>query len=129
MGMFEKAARLKLRFKTPMGNLTAEDLWDLPLKEGQANLNDLAKALSRAVKEAEEGDFVDPVEMIDPKLELRFEIVKHVINVRILERNKAEELEVARQKKQQIMAIIAEKEAESLKESSLDELKALLESL
>ena len=29
--MFTKASRLKLRFQSPAGLLSSEDLWDLPL--------------------------------------------------------------------------------------------------
>ena len=60
---------------------------------------------------------------------LKFEIVKHIIEVRLGEDEAAENLQKAREKKQQIMAIIVEKETESLKGKSLDDLRALLESL
>ena len=45
--MFEKASRLKLRFSTSIGMLSAEDLWDLPLssRNGTANLDDVARNL------------------------------------------------------------------------------------
>ena len=41
--MFEKASRLKLRFKTQNGIIAVDDLWDLTLD----SLNTLAKALNK----------------------------------------------------------------------------------
>ncbi|NIU84287.1 MAG: hypothetical protein GWN31_10980, partial [Candidatus Thorarchaeota archaeon] len=61
--------------------------------------------------------------MKNEKLQLKFDIVKKIIEVRLEEQKEAEEKGRVRQKKYQIMSIIAEKEIESLKDSSLDELK------
>jgi hypothetical protein len=38
MNIFEQATRAKIRFSTPVGMLSVEDLWDLPLTstQGQA---------------------------------------------------------------------------------------------
>ena len=60
--MFEKATRRKLRFTSAAGLLSTEDLWDLPLTSatGKANLDDIAKALNRRLKDAEEVSFVAP---------------------------------------------------------------------
>ena len=48
MDIFEQASRLKLRFPSPLGTLSTEDLWHLPLTSttGKANLNDIGKALN-----------------------------------------------------------------------------------
>ena len=57
---FEKASRIRLRFDTPQGSLTVEDLWQLPLtsRTGRANLDDIAKSLNRQLKETAEESFV-----------------------------------------------------------------------
>lgn len=130
--MFEKASRMKLRFSTPQGELPVEDVWDIPLtsnKLGRANLDDLAKALNKELNNNDTESFVLKVTKPNEELSLKFEVVKHIIAVRLAEREAMENLVKAKEKKQQILAIIADKETESLKGKSLDELKALLESL
>jgi hypothetical protein len=51
--LFEKASRLKLRFSSPAGLLTVEDLWDLPLSAQAkvANLDDIAKGLNKTLEQ------------------------------------------------------------------------------
>jgi excisionase family DNA binding protein len=75
--LFEKAARLKLRFASPQGNLSAEDLWDLPLTSvrlNAANLNNIAKAISRQLKAESEEDFVNPKSAANDGLQLALDI-------------------------------------------------------
>lgn len=127
--MFEKASRLKLRFDTPRGRLTVEDIWDLPLKGGDANLDDLAKTLYQESKTDTEMSFVDDPPEPNESLSLRFEIVKHVIGVRKEEMRVAEQAAANKQKKEQILEIIAEKENESLKRKSVTKLRELVDSL
>jgi hypothetical protein len=129
--MFEKASRMKLRFDTPVGRLPVEDIWDLPLLGGRndACLDELAKTLHRELKGSQEESFVIKTAEPNEKLALRFEIVKHVIHVKLEEKDAAENAELARQKKAQILAIIADKEMESLKEANIDDLRALIDSL
>ena len=127
--MFLKASRLKLRFDSPKGQLSVEDLWDLPLTSatGKANLNDIARDLYNKVK-VEIVSFVEPAAKNDID-ELRFEIVKHVITIRVAERDAAAKAQLVAEQKQQIMTLIKQKEVEQLGGQSLDDLKALLASL
>lgn len=129
MELFEKAVRWKLRFSTPVGQLTTEDLWDLPLTSNKArvaNLNDLAKSLFKETKDADDVDFVNP--KVEPNKELKasFEIVKHVIGVKIRERDAAEKAQETRAKKARILELIAKKQDEALAEKSEEELRALV---
>lgn len=128
--MFEQAVRLKLRFTTPQGPLMVEDLWDLPLtsKRG-ANLNDLAKDLNRELKASTDEDFVNPTAKPNDVLKLKFDVVKHVIDVRLAENN-AERLAVERRaQKDRLLELIARKQDESLASKSIEELTAMVESL
>lgn len=131
MSLFEKAARLKLRFDTPKGALSAEDLWDLPLTSSQnrANLNDLAVGLYRKLQDSAPISFVDAAIKTDEVTQLRFDLVKHVIDVRVAENAvRAQEHEKAR-KRGRIMELIANKEEEQLAGKSTDELRELLAGL
>ena len=128
--LFEKASRLKLRFATALGSLTVEDLWELPLTSiRQPSLDDVAKSLNRAIKEAQEESFVVEASTASVKLQLGFDIVKHVIDVRKAE-DEVHALKVLnKQKKQKLLSLIAEKKDEQLKGSSVEELQAMVEAL
>lgn len=127
--MFEKAARLKLRFSTPTGLLTTEDLWDLPLENGRANLNDIARAVSKQIKETQEESFVSPRSSVNTELDLQLDILKHVIKVR---QDEAQSKLLAKQKREQrqkILALIDQKKEDALSSKSADELEKLLDEL
>jgi len=131
INLFEEASRLKIRFQSPNGVLSVEDLWVLPLtsKTGQTNLDDLAKALNRQVSAAAEESFVERPAPANIALTISFEIVKYVIGWR-LEQNEAKKAAEERQRrKARIRDIIADKQDEELSSKSLEELEAELEAL
>ena len=78
--MFEKAARLKLRFSTDRGQLSVEDLWDLPLSGNGLNLDKITMALSRQLKEESTESFVLKASRSTDMLQLRFDLAKHIID-------------------------------------------------
>ena len=132
--MFEKASRLKLRFDTARGQLSVEDLWDLPLQspagKPAVNLDDVAKALYKTLKESDAGlSFVTPATKSDDVTALKFELVKHVIAIKLAEQEAALKAKSNAEKKQQLLGLIAQKEVEQLAGNSLDDLKALAASL
>jgi len=126
--MFEQAARLKLRFATSQGTLTAEDLWDIPLtsRTGKANLDDIARAYNRRLKEQEEESFVEKPAKSSTILQLGFRIVKHIIGVRLEERDAELARIKAANKRQKIVDLIVRKKDDELGELSVEELEALL---
>lgn len=130
MSIFETASRLKLRFSSARGALTVEDLWDIPLTSSNAmSLDHMAKLHNRALKEFEEGSFVDPAVQKTILPTLRMDILKRIIQVKITERDKSILASANKLKKQQILSIIAGKENEQLASKSIDELKALINEL
>jgi len=129
--IFEQASRLKLRIFTPAGNITVEDLWDLPLtsKSGAVNLDDLARGFSRKLKSQAEESFVERPASKEPTLELGFDIIKYVIDVRLAEAETKKEADARRAHKKRLADIIAQKRDNQLSEKSLEELEAELKGL
>ena len=128
--MFEKATRKKLRFETSKGNITVEDLWELPLasKDG-FDLDNAAKVASRKLKETQEESFVKPVSVANSDLALKLEIVKYIISVKLDEKTEREASAEKTAKKQKIMEIMNRKQDAALEGKSLEELERELASL
>lgn len=124
--MFEEASRLKLRFETKRGLITTEDVWDLPLESGAGvSLDELAKSLNRAVKESAEESFVRKQSRESSILTLKLDIVKHIIKFKLEEIEENEKALLNRNRKSQILDIIAKKENESLEDMDLGALKEM----
>lgn len=131
--MFEQATRLKLRLNSSRGLLSVEDLWDLPLTstKGQPNLDDIARELHRELRaQAETVSFVTPPETtVAQTVQLGFDVVKHIIDIRVAERDAKAQETKRREAKQKILEVIARKQDESLGTKSIEELKAMAEAL
>jgi len=131
--IFEQATRLKLRFESPKGFLAVEDLWDLPLTTtipaNRACLNEVAKAINRQLKDSAEEDFVNPVTQADERLQLKLNIVKHIIAVKQVEIAAAHAASEKRQKKERLLELIARKQDEKMAGQSEEELQKMLAEL
>jgi hypothetical protein len=128
---FEEAARKKLRFRTKIGDLMVEDLFDLPLTSttGKPNLDAIAIALNEDLQKAGVKSFVSDKTLADETLQLAFDIVRHVIEVKKTENAAALQKKVVAEKKRRILELLAKKEDEALASKSEDELKTLLSEL
>jgi hypothetical protein len=129
--MFEKAARLKLRFDSPTGQLSVEELWDLPLTSTakRANLDDLAIHLDKEFKEKATTSFVKKTTKGDEITKLKFDIVLKVIEVKQAEAEAASLKQTNAERKQKLLAILAEKQDADLKGRSAEELQKLISEL
>ena len=131
--MFEKATRMKLRFQTSRGFASVEDLWDMPLKhDGRSkkqddgfNLNEVARHISREIKASEEEDFVSEKTTADKTEELRLNIVKHIIAVKLEEARAARDAAARKAQRDKAREILAKRKDAKLEELSDDELAAL----
>ena len=129
--MFMKASRLKLRFDSAVGKCSVEDLWDLPLTStvGKPNLDDIARQLNKQMKNGDDVSFVIKEKKTDEITSLKFDIVKYIIDVRLGENAAAAAVKDLKDKKQQLLSLVAAKEVEALGSKSIDELKAMIGSL
>ncbi len=124
-GIFEKASREQLRYKVSNGTITTEDLWDVSLEF----LDKLAKSLNKEIKEAEEESFIKAKTTANKTLDLKFEVVKHIITIKLEEQEAKKARAEKAAKKAQLLELIGRKEVASLENKTIDELKAELEAL
>jgi len=130
--MFEQISRMKARFDSPQGALSVEDLWDIPLTstiKNRANLDDIARSLYKQIQERETTSFVVKSSKVDELIKLKFEVVKHIIAVRLAENEAAVLAKANRDKKQRLLELIAQKENEQLAGQSIDDLRKMVETL
>lgn len=127
--MFEKATKLKLRFESSKGQLSVEQLWDLPLtsKTGDS-LDTLAIKYSKLVKEDEVESFVETVKK-DTTNALRLDILKHIIKVKLDEKADAEKQFADKSEKERLMAILARKQNAKDEDLSVEDLEAKIATL
>lgn len=122
--IFEYTVRNKVRFPFK-GMISVEDLWDLSL----TNLDSIYKTLNKQVKQSEEESLLSTKASVDTELEIQIAIVKHIVSVKLAEKEAAEKASAKKAQKQKIMSIIAEKQDEALQNSSIDDLKKMLDEL
>ena len=122
--IFEHAVRNKVRFPFK-GMISVEDLWDLSL----TNLDSVYKVLNRQVKQSEEESLLTTKTSVDTELEVQIAIVKHIVSVKLAEQEAREKAAAKKAQKQKIMSIIATKEDEALQNTSVEDLKKMLDEL
>lgn len=122
--MFEVATRSKMRFQFK-GLISVEDLWDLSVQQ----LDAIFKGLNSELKQVQEESLLNTKTKEDKELDVKIEIVKHIVNVKLEEENSRLKAKAQKEQKQKIMEILSAKQDESLQNKSIDELKAMLEEL
>ena len=125
---FERASQIKLRFVTAKGLLSTEDLWDLSLDRGAVTLDSIALDYYTQLK-TENISFVNNEKNVNSLNQLRFDIVKYVIDVKLAEREKAKTAADNKIKKNRILELIAQKQDEAFSTKSVEELNAMLADL
>lgn len=122
--IFEVATRNKYRFPY-MGQISVEDMWDLPVTE----LDKIFKTLNKQVKTSQEESLLETKSKEDEVLETQIEIVRHIVSIKQQEANEKLREKERKVQKQRIMEIMADKQDEALKGKSIDELQKMLDEL
>ncbi len=129
--LFLSAARAKFRFSSSAGQLSTEDLWDLPLSSARgASLDNIARTLYKELKEADSDiSFVKPAVKTTTELQAKLDIVKYVIEVKMAERDSRNAAEEKAAMKQKLLAKLAEKQDKALDGKSEEEILAMIATL
>lgn len=129
--LFVIASRKKFRFASERGDLTVEQLWDLPLiSKNGFNLNAVAIAVNSELKGLAQESFVETSS--NPRrreLEQMLEIVKSIIATKQDETKAASERLARQAMRRKLQEAIEAKEDQALVGSSIEELKAQLAAL
>lgn len=131
MNIFEQASRAKTRFSSLIGDLTVEQLWDLPLKaKSGLDLDSVAKEVNAQLKAVSEESFVNTsTNPAKGSLELAMDVVKHVIAVRLQENEEARNKAARTAKRQKLIDALGNKQDEELKGMSKEQLLARIAEL
>lgn len=121
--MFVTATRLKLRYPSTRGLLTTEDLWDLPLlSNNNFDLETIAQELDKGLTALGNKSFVSKTVVDSKHFGIRLDIVKHIINIKLEEREAKILATEKKAKREKILELLAEKQDAALKEKSTEEL-------
>lgn len=128
--IYKEAAQLGLRFLPPGdigGNLTVEQLFKLKLTQ----LNEMAKSVSRELKEQDEEDFIDSskTSRLVLTLQLQKDILIDVIDTLKAKQEANKNAKRLSEQKQKLMELIKEKEKDELSNLSIEELQKQLSHL
>lgn len=128
--MFEKASRLNITYNCSFGVISVNDLWNLSLQ----TLDTIAKNCRDNVNSFKESEsFISEVssETLKEKeiAELRFDIVRYIIKVK-LEEKKQREDELSKQNtKKLLQELLYKKELQNLENLSVEEIQEKINSL
>ena len=112
MNIFEQATRRAIRFESAKGDLSVEQLWDLPLQSrNQFDLDTVAKTVNRQLNAVTEESFVSVRENpAKETLSLKLEIVKHIISVKLQEAEEARNRANKASEKEKLLRLLDEKQ-------------------
>lgn len=122
--IFEYATRNKVRFPYK-GSVSVEDLWDLSVTE----LDKVFKTLNSQRKQSQEESLLNTKSKEDEIVDVQIAIVKHIVAVKLAEKEAREKAAENKAKKQKIMAIMAARDEKALENASDEDLQKMLAEL
>lgn len=122
--IFEAAARNKTRFSYN-GLISVEDLWDLSVEK----LDSIYGVLNMQLKLLYEDSLLKVKSTETVSLELKIAIVKHIVTEKLAEKERRVHEREQKEKRQQLLEVLANKQNEELLGKSVDEIKQMIASL
>lgn len=123
MDIFKYAVKNKLRFNYK-GVCTIEDLYDIPL----TSLDRMYGELKKQQKGFGEDSLLNKKSSEEKEVGIKIEIIEAIVADRLADIDKAKRAQQTRDRNRRIAEIIADKEDASLREMSLEDLKAMITS-
>ena len=129
--LFLQATREKFRFESLKGDLSVEQLWDLPLTSRTGvDLDTVAKAVNADLKASNEESFVNVNN--NPavsRLQAKLEVVKAIIEVKLVQAEAAKKRAEKAAERQRLMEVLHSKKDQELQGLSVEEIERRLSQL
>ena len=129
--IFKQATKLKLRFSSVRGDLTIEDLWDLPLtSKSNLSLDGVGRPIQKALRESDEDSLVDvPTTSKNELNSLRLAIIKEIISVKQEENLIKQNQAAIESQKALLKQALASKKVDEINSLSVEEIEKRLASM
>ena len=129
--LFLQATREKFRFESSKGDLSVEQLWDLPLTSRTGfDLDTVAKAVNVDLKASNEESFVNASN--NPavsRLQAKLEVVKAIIEVKLAQAEATKKRAEKVAERQRLMEVLHSKKDQELQGLSVEEIERRLAQL
>ncbi len=129
--LFLQATREKFRFESTKGDLSVEQLWDLPLTSRTGfDLDTVAKAVNANLKASNEESFVNVSN--NPavsRLQAQLEVVKAIIEVKLAQAEATKKRAEKAAERQRLMEVLHSKKDQELQGLSVEEIERRLSQL
>lgn len=120
--MYKEATKLKLRIATNVGQLSVEQLWDLPM----THLDELAVGLEKEYKTSANKSFLVKKTLKNKVTKLKFDIVLDILNSKVEASEAASETRANKEHNQKIYDLIEKKKDGELEGKTVKQLEKML---
>jgi hypothetical protein len=131
MNIFERGTRENSLFPSVKGDLTIQQLWNLPLEsKSNFSLDYIAITVNDELEKLHERSFVSTrANPAKATLELKLEILKHIIAVRQAENQAKLDAQKLAGERERLQGLLEKKKDEVLGSLSIEELESRLQQL
>ena len=129
--MYDVALQKKLRFASPKGALSLEQLWETPLtSRDDFNLDTIAKSANKSLIEVSAESFVKTEKSNkEIEMQMKLELIKHVIASKIAEKERLKARANNKKEREKLLAALEKKQDSKLQGLSEAALKKQLREL